>query len=153
VVGIVSAALVRSAQGGALLVSLHPDGSVGSAANVAYGTSFQSSAGGVLPCDSDGRCLVIGQDANGHAIGSAWALATSGAWTDVSIPGGFPSATAAAQVVDLNGEPGIAVQDVAAGTTVWTVYGWTGAEYEVVGCSAAGPSPDTAALDPGTCLS
>lgn len=152
VVGDLSAALVRSGAGRAVLLSLHPDGTVGSVTNVLYGAAFTAPTGAVLPCDG-GRCVVIGHQADGHAVASAWSLAANGTWSDASIPGGFLSATAVAEVVDLDGGVGVAVQDQGGGKTVWTVYGWSDGRYGTVGCAPVTGLLAAAELSADACLS
>ena len=145
-------AVFVAVKGRAALLSVDAGGAVKQVANVPYGTTFAPPAGGALPCDSAGRCLVIGKTADGKTIGSAFTLDAGGGWTDVSPPGGFRSDTDRGQVVDLDGEPGIAVQTTGEGRTVWSVYAWDSDSYQLVGCAPDGDL-DLTKLSPDVCVS
>ncbi|GAA2019357.1 hypothetical protein JL107_15565 [Nakamurella flavida] len=154
VTGDLSAALVASGTGRALLLSVGPDGAVRGLINIPYGAEFPAPTGEVLPCDSQARCVVTARQSDGRAILSAFELTGTGAWRDVSGNDAFPSATAEGRTVDLDGGLGIAVQDAADGATVWMVFGWSGERYVVVGCSAdTAADPGAVGLDLAACLS
>lgn len=145
------AALVATGPGHAALLSIKRDGGVGGAVNLLYGSTFPTPPGGQLACDSGGRCIVIAQQADGTAIASAYQVSAAGAWTDVT---GRPitSATAIAQTLAVGDGVGVAVQDQADGSTVWTVYTWDGHGYSVKGCTAAS-TPAVNTLSITSCLS
>lgn len=146
-------AVLVTVKGRAALLSIDGSGAIKQVANVPYGSTFPAPPNGVLPCDSAGRCLVIGRTTEGKAIGSAFQLGAGGGWTDVSATGGFQSATDRGQVVDLDGEPGIAVQATGSGRTVWSVYAWGGSDgYQLVGCVPDGPL-NLDQLSPESCIS
>ena len=153
--GVLSAALVVSSAGRALLLSVAPDGKVSGVIGVPYGASFPAPADGVLACDALAHCLVQGAQPDGRAILSAFELTGSGAWRDVSGDDAFPSATERAAVVDLGNQLGLAVQDEGDGPAVWVLYRWgTDDRYTVVGCAADGEPPASAAgVSPDRCLS
>ena len=153
--GVLSAALVVSSAGRALLLSVAPDGKVSGVIGVPYGASFPAPADGVLACDALAHCLVQGAQPDGRAILSAFELTAGGAWRDVSGDDAFPSATERAAVVDLGNQLGLAVQDEGDGPAVWVLYRWgTDDRYTVVGCAADGEPPASAAgVSPDRCLS
>ncbi len=152
--GDLSAALVGTATGRAVLLSVGPDGQVKGVIGVPYGASFAAPADGVLPCDGQARCAVQGTQTDGRAILSAFELTGPGAWRDVSGDDAFPSATERAAVVDLGGELGLAVQDQGDGAAVWLLYRWGGDRFTVLGCAPDGDSPPSAAdVSPELCLS
>ena len=122
------------------------------AANVTYGTSFPTPAGGQLPCDASGRCIVIAQQADGTAIASAYQVNAAGTWSDVTGPAGMTSVTAVARTLTVGDGIGVAVQDEADGSTVWIVYGWDGQGFAVKGCTASA-EPDSSNLSMDSCLS
>ena len=154
VTGDLSAALVASGTGRALLLSVGPDGAVRGLINIPYGAQFPAPEGGVLPCDAQARCIVSARQSDGRAILSAFELTGTGAWRDVSGNDAFPSATGEGRTVDLDGALGIAVQDGAPGAAVWMVFAWSGDRYAVVGCVAdTSADPSAVALDPAACLS
>jgi hypothetical protein len=151
--GDLSAALVATGSGRAVLLSVAADGQVHGVIGVPYGSAFAAPAGGVLAC-AQTRCVVEGRQSDGRAVLSAFELTGSGAWRDVSGDDAFPSATEQGAVVDIDGELAIAVQDQANGSAVWMLYTWGGDRYAVVGCAADGPVPTSvAAVSPGVCLS
>jgi hypothetical protein len=153
VTGGLSAALVGTPTGRAILLSVGGDGQVSGVIGVPYGAAFAAPSGGVLAC-AQGRCVVEGRQNDGRAILSAFELTGTGAWRDVSGDDAFPSATERAAAIDLDGELGIAVQDQAAGAPVWMLYTWGGDRYSVLGCAADGPAPTSAAaVSPSQCLS
>ena len=153
VTGELSAALVATESGRAILLSVGGDGQVSGVIGVPYGAAFSAPDGGVLAC-AQGRCVVQGRQSDGRAVLSAFELTDTGAWRDVSGDDAFPSATERAAVIDLDGELGIAVQDQADGAAVWMLYTWGGDRYAVAGCAADGPAPTSAAqVSPGLCLS
>ena len=143
VTGDLSAALVGTGSGRAILLSVAGDGQVSGVIGVPYGAAFAAPDGGVLAC-AQGRCVVQGRQSDGRAILSAFELTDTGAWRDVSGDDAFPSATERAAVIDLDGELGIAVQDQADGAAVWMLYTWGGDRYAVVGCAADGAAPASA---------
>ncbi|GGL90203.1 hypothetical protein [Nakamurella endophytica] len=153
VAGGYSAALVDTGAHRAALVSVSAGGEVGRALNVPYGADFPAPAGGALPCDSGGRCIVLASTTEGTAVASAFQLAADGSWSDVTQDGGLVSSTPVARVVDLDGEPGIAVHGGRGDATVWVVYAWGGDGYGVVGCAPAGPDLDPSALSAEQCPS
>ncbi len=153
VAGGLSAALVGTGPGRALLLSVAADGQVSGVIGVPYGTAFTPPDGGVLAC-AQARCVVSGRQNDGRAILSAFELTETGAWRDVSGDDAFPSATEQAAIVDLDGSLAIAVQDQAGGAAVWLLYTWSGDRYAVLGCAPDGPAPTTAAaVTPTACLS
>jgi hypothetical protein len=153
VTGDLSAALVGTGSGRAVLLSVAADGRVAGVIGVPYGAAFDPPAGGVLPC-AQSRCVVQGRQSDGRAILSAFELTGTGAWRDVSGDDAFPSATEQAAVIDLDGDIAIAVQDQANGAAVWMLYTWGGDRYSVVGCAADGPAPTSVGdVSPGVCLS
>jgi len=153
VTGDLSAALVGTGSGRAILLSVSGDGQVSGVIGVPYGAAFTSPAGGVLAC-AQGRCVVEGRQMDGRAILSAFELTETGAWRDVSGDDAFPSATEQAAAIDLDGELAIAVQDQADDAAVWMLYTWGGERYGVVGCSADGPPPNSLdSVSPASCLS
>lgn len=153
VTGDLSAALVGTGSGRAILLSVGADGQVSGVIGVPYGAAFDAPGDGVLAC-AQGRCVVQGRQSDGRAVLSAFELTSSGAWRDVSGDDAFPSATERAAVVDLGGELGIAVQDQAEGAAVWILYTWSGDRYTVLGCAADGSAPGSAdAVSPDQCLS
>lgn len=153
VTGDLSAALVSTGSGRAILLSVAGDGQVSGVIGVPYGAAFATPAGGVLAC-AQGRCVVEGRQTDGRAVLSAFELTDTGAWRDVSGDDAFPSATEQAAVIDLDGELAIAVQDQADGGAVWMLYTWDGQRYAVVGCSSDGPAPTSvAAVSTALCLS
>jgi len=153
VTGDLSAALVSTGSGRAILLSVAGDGQVSGVIGVPYGAAFTSPGGGVLAC-AQGRCVVEGRQTDGRAILSAFELSETGAWRDVSGDDAFPSATEQSAVIDLDGELAIAVQDQADGAAVWLLYTWGGERYAVVGCAADGPAPaSVGAVTPEKCLS
>lgn len=153
VTGDLSAALVSTGSGRAILLSVAGDGQVSGVIGVPYGAAFTSPAGGVLAC-AQGRCVVAGRQIDGRAVLSAFELTETGAWRDVSGDDAFPSATEQAAVIDLDGELAIAVQDQADDAAVWMLYTWGGERYAVVGCSADGPPPNSLdSVSPASCLS
>ena len=153
VTGELSAALVGTGSGRAILLSVAGDGQVSGVIGVPYGAAFSAPDGGVLAC-AQGRCVVQGRQSDGRAILSAFELTGTGAWRDVSGDDAFPSATERAAVIDLDGELGIVVQDQGDGAAVWMLYTWGGDRYAVVGCAADGAAPVSAsAVSPGMCLS
>ena len=153
VTGELSAALVGTGSGRAILLSVAGDGQVSGVIGVPYGAAFSAPDGGVLAC-AQGRCVVQGRQSDGRAILSAFELTDTGAWRDVSGDDAFPSATERAAVIDLDGELGIVVQDQGDGAAVWMLYTWGGDRYAVVGCAADGAAPVSAgAVSPGLCLS
>ncbi len=153
VTGELSAALVGTGSGRAILLSVAGDGQVSGVIGVPYGAAFSAPDGGVLAC-AQGRCVVQGRQSDGRAILSAFELTGTGAWRDVSGDDAFPSATERAAVIDLDGELGIVVQDQGDGAAVWMLYTWGGDRYAVVGCAADGAAPASAgAVSPEMCLS
>lgn len=153
VTGDLSAALVSTGSGRAILLSVAGDGQVSGVIGVPYGAAFSTPDGGVLAC-AQGRCVVEGKQTDGRVVLSAFELTETGAWRDVSGDDAFPSATEQAAVVDIDGELAIAVQDQADGAAVWMLYTWGGERYAVVGCSADGPAPTSVgAVSPELCLS
>lgn len=153
VTGDLSAALVGTGSGRAILLSVGADGQVSGVIGVPYGAAFDAPGDGVLAC-AQGRCVVQGRQSDGRAVLSAFELTSSGAWRDVSGDDAFPSATERAAVVDLGGELGIAVQDQADGAAVWILYTWSGDRYTVLGCAADGSAPGSAdAVSTDKCLS
>jgi hypothetical protein len=153
VAGDLSAALVGTGSGRAILLSVGPDGQVAGVIGVPYGAAFPVPSGGVLAC-AQRRCIVQGRQSDGRAILSAFELTGSGAWRDVSGDDAFPSATERAAVVDLGGELAIAVQDQGDGAAVWMLYSWAGDRFAVIGCSTDGDAPASAgAVSPEVCLS
>ncbi len=153
VAGDLSAALVGTGSGRAVLLSVAADGSVAGVIGVPYGAAFSAPDGGVLACEQ-ARCVVQGRQSDGRAILSAFELTGSGAWRDVSGDDAFPSATERAAIVELGGELGIAVQDQADGPAVWMLYRWDGDRYAVLGCAQDGAPPASLdAVSPATCLS
>ena len=154
VAGELSATLVATSAGRAVLLSLQPDGEVRGVINVPYGSSFPAPAGGVLACDPLAHCAIDARQPDGRAIVSTFELTGPGAWRDISGDDAFPSATDRSAIVDLGGELGIAVQEGADGVVVWMLYRWSGEKYTVVGCTADGPAPASAdAVTPDACLS
>ena len=152
--GDLSAALVGTPAGRAILLSVGPDGQVKGVIGVPYGASFAAPAGGVLPCDGEARCAVKGTQTDGRAILSAFELTGNGAWRDVSGDDAFPSATERAGVIDLGGELGLAVQDQGDGAAVWMLYQWSGDRFTVAGCAPDGDSPPSAGqVSQDLCLS
>ncbi len=152
--GDLSAALVSTSAGRALLLSVQPDGAVRGVINVPYGSSFPAPAGGVLACDASAHCAVEAKLGDGRAIVSTFELTGSGAWRDISGDDAFPSATDRSAVVDLGGEIGVAVQDRADAAPVWMLYRWSGERFTVVGCAPDGPAPGSPdAVAPEACLS
>lgn len=146
------AALVGTGTGRAALLALRADGTVAGVGNVVYGSTFPTQAQGRLACDSGSRCIVIAQQADGTAIASAYRVSAQGVWSEVTGQPGIASVTAKAQTVSVGGGVGVAVQDEADGSTVWTVYAWDGDGYSVKGCTAAAtPDPDALTMD--ACLS
>lgn len=153
VTGDLSAALVSTGSGRAILLSVAGDGQVSGVIGIPYGAAFAAPAGGVLAC-AQGRCVVEGRQTDGRAVLSAFELTETGAWRDVSGDDAFPSATELAAVIDLDGELAIAVQDQASGAAVWMLYTWDGERYSVVGCTADGAAPTSVgAVSPEQCLS
>ena len=153
VTGELSAALVRTGSGRAVLLSVATDGQATGVIGVPYGAAFAAPSGGVLAC-AQGRCVVEGRQSDGRAILSAFELTGTGAWRDVSGDDAFPSATEQAAVIDLDGELGIAVQDQGNGAAVWMLYTWGGDRFAVVGCAADGAVPSSIdAVSPAACLS
>ena len=153
VTGELSAALVGTGSGRAVLLSVGADGAVAGVIGVPYGAAFSAPEGGVLACEQ-ARCVVQGRQNDGRAILSAFELTGSGAWRDVSGDDAFPSATERAAIVDLGGQLGIAVQDQADGPAVWMLYTWGGDRYAVVGCAQDGAPPASVeAVSPSVCLS
>ena len=153
VAGDLSAALVGTGSGRAVLLSVGADGAVAGVIGVPYGAAFSAPDGGVLACEQ-ARCVVQGRQNDGRAILSAFELTGSGAWRDVSGDDAFPSATERAAIVELGGELGIAVQDQADGPAVWMLYTWGGDRYAVVGCAQDGAPPASVdAVSPSVCLS
>lgn len=153
VTGALSAALVGTGSGRAILLSVAGDGQVNGVIGVPYGAAFAAPGGGVLAC-AQGRCVVEGRQSDGRAILSAFELTDTGAWRDVSGDDAFPSATERAAVINLDGELGIAVQDQGDGAAVWMLYTWGGDRYAVVGCAADGAAPTSAGdVSPAACLS
>lgn len=154
VVGGLSAALVSSPGGRALLLSVRGDGTVAGVINVPYGASFPTPPGGVLPCDSQAHCAIQGVQSDGRALLSAFALTDTGAWRNVSGDDAFPSVTDRAAIVDLDGQLGLAVQDQGTGDPVWLLYRWLGDRFTVAGCAPDGDAPTTVgAVSPDKCLS
>jgi hypothetical protein len=153
VTGDLSAALVSTGSGRAILLSVAGDGQVSGVIGVPYGAAFTAPDGGVLAC-AQGRCVVEGRQSDGRAVLSAFELTETGAWRDVSGDDAFPSATEQAAVINLDGELAIAIQDQANGAAVWMLYTWGGERYAVVGCSADGPAPNSVnSVSPSACLS
>jgi len=153
VTGELSAALVGTGSGRAILLSVDAGGQVTGVIGVPYGAAFPVPDGGVLAC-AQSRCVVAGRQSDGRAILSAFELTASGAWRDVSGDDAFPSATERATVVDLDGELAIAVQDQGNGAAVWMLYTWGGDRYSVLGCAADGAAPTSVdAVSPEQCLS
>ncbi len=153
VTGDLSAALVGTGSGRAILLSVATDGQVSGVIGVPYGAAFPAPDGGVLAC-AQGKCVVQGRQSDGRAILSAFELTDSGAWRDVSGDDAFPSATERAAVIDLVGELGIAVQDQGDGAAVWMLYTWGGDRFAVAGCAADGAPPTSAGeVSPELCLS
>ena len=97
VTGELSAALVGTGSGRAILLSVGGDGQVSGVIGVPYGAAFSAPDGGVLAC-AQGRCVVQGRQSDGRAILSAFELTDTGAWRDVSGDDAFPSATERAAV-------------------------------------------------------
>lgn len=154
VIGDLSAALVSSPGGRALLLSVRGDGSAAGVINVPYGASFPTPSGGVLPCDTQGHCAVQGVQTDGRALLSAFALTDTGAWRNISGDDAFPSATDRAAVVDLDGQLALAVQDQGTGEPIWLLYRWLGDRFTVAGCAPDGDVPTSAAaVSPDKCLS
>jgi hypothetical protein len=153
VTGDLSAALVSTGSGRAILLSVAGDGQLSGVIGVPYGAAFANPAGGVLAC-AQGRCVVEGRQTDGRAVLSAFELTDTGAWRDVSGDDAFPSATEQSAVIELDGELAIAVQDLAGGAAVWMLYTWGGERYAVVGCAADGPAPNSMdSVSPDSCLS
>ena len=153
VAGDLSAALVGTGSGRAVLLSVGADGAVAGVIGVPYGAAFSAPEGGVLACEQ-ARCVVQGRQNDGRAILSAFELTGSGAWRDVSGDDAFPSATERAAIVELGGQLGIAVQDQGEGPAVWMLYTWGGDRYAVVGCAQDGAPPASVdAVSPSACLS
>lgn len=153
VTGDLSAALVGTGSGRAILLSVAGDGRVSGVIGVPYGAAFAMPAGGVLAC-AQARCVVQGRQNDGRAILSAFELTGTGAWRDVSGDDAFPSATEQAAVIDLDGDVAIAVQDQGNGAAVWMLYTWGGERYAVVGCAADGAAPTmVSAVSRSVCLS
>lgn len=153
VAGELSAALVETGSGRAILLSVAGDGQVAGVIAVPYGAVFPAPDGGVLACVL-GRCIVQARQGDGRAILSAFELTDTGAWRDVSGDDAFPSATERAAVIELDGDLGIAVQDQGDGAAVWMLYTWGGDRYAVIGCAADGAAPSSAAaVTAGMCLS
>jgi len=151
--GELSAALVGTGSGRAVLLSVGADGAVAGVIGVPYGAAFSAPEGGVLACEQ-ARCVVQGRQNDGRAILSAFELTGSGAWRDVSGDDAFPSATERAAIVELGGQLGIAVQDQADGPAVWMLYAWGGDRYAVIGCAQDGAPPASVeAVSPSVCLS
>jgi len=154
VTGELSAALVGTQAGRAILLSVGTDGQVKGVIGVPYGASFAAPSDGVLSCDSQARCAVEGTQTDGRAILSAFELTGTGAWRDVSGDDAFPSATERAGVIDLGGELGLAVQDQGDGAAVWMLYQWGGDRFTVAGCAPDSDSPPSAAqVSQDLCLS
>lgn len=154
VAGGLSAALVSSPGGRALLLSVRGDGTVAGVINVPYGASFPTPPGGVLACDGQAHCAVQGVQSDGRALLSAFALTDTGAWRNISGDDAFPSVTDRAAVVDLDGQLGLAVQDQGTGDPIWLLYRWLGDRFTVAGCTAGGDAPTSvAAVSPDQCLS
>ena len=154
VTGELSAALVGTQAGRAILLSVGPDGQVRGAIGVPYGASFAAPADGVLPCDGHSRCAVEGTQTDGRAILSAFELTGTGAWRDVSGDDAFPSATERAGVIDLGGELRLAVQDQGDGPAVWMLYQWSGDRFTVAGCAPdADTPPSVGQVSQDLCLS
>jgi hypothetical protein len=156
VVGGLGAALV-STSAGALLLSVHADGSRAGVINVPYGSTFPSPTAGRLACDVAGRCVLVARQPDGNAILSAFALSSDGGWRDVSGSGGFQSGTGVGLPVDVNGDGvlDIAVQETAGAAVGWVVFAWAGSGFEIDGCApATSQTPPTArALSMDSCLS
>jgi len=153
VAGDLSAALVGTGSGRAVLLSVGADGAVAGVIGVPYGAAFSAPEGGVLACEQ-ARCVVQGRQNDGRAILSAFELTGSGAWRDVSGDDAFPSAPERAAIVELGGQLGIAVQDQGDGPAVWMLYTWGGDRYAVVGCVQDGAPPASVdAVSPSVCLS
>jgi len=153
VAGDLSAALVGTGSGRAVLLSVGADGAVAGVIGVPYGAAFSAPEGGVLACEQ-ARCVVQGRQNDGRAILSAFELTGSGAWRDVSGDDAFPSATERAAIVELGGQLGIAVQDQGDGPAVWMLYTWGGDRFAVVGCAQDGAPPASVdAVSPSACLS
>lgn len=125
-------------------MAIRADGSSASILAVPYGVTFPTPPGGVLPCDSGGRCLISATTGDGGVV-TAFGLGDDGRLTDLSPPDGFVSVGVPAQILDLDGEPGVAVLEVPGSEPVWTVYSWSGDTYGPVGCTT-GSSPDLAEL-------
>lgn len=154
VTGELSAALVGTQAGRAILLSVGPDGQVKGVIGVPYGASFAAPADGVLPCDGQARCAVQGTQTDGRAILSAFELTGTGAWRDVSGDDAFPSATERAGVIDLGGELGLAVQDQGDAAAVWMLYQWSGDRFTVAGCAPDADTPPGAGqVSQDLCLS
>ena len=154
VTGELSAALVGTQAGRAILLSVGSDGQVKGVIGVPYGASFPAPADGVLPCDGQARCAVQGTQTDGRAILSAFELTGTGAWRDVSGDDAFPSATERAGVIDLGGELGLAVQDQGDGAAVWMLYQWSGDRFTVAGCAPdADTPPSVGQVSQDLCLS
>ncbi len=154
VAGGLSAALVSSPGGRALLLSVRSDGTVAGVINVPYGASFPTPPGGVLACDGQAHCAVQGVQSDGRALLSAFALTDTGAWRNISGDDAFPSVTDRAAIVDLDGQLGLAVQDQGTGDPVWLLYRWLGDRFTVAGCTAGADAPTSvAAVSPDQCLS
>ena len=152
--GDLSAGLVGTQAGRAILLSVDPDGQVKGVIGVPYGASFPAPADGVLPCDGQARCAVLGTQTDGRAILSAFELTGTGAWRDVSGDDAFPSATERAAVIDLGGELGLAVQDQGDGAAVWMLYQWSGDRFTVAGCAPDADTPPSAGqVSQDLCLS
>lgn len=153
VTGGLSAALVGTGSGRAVLLSVGTDGAVAGVIGVPYGAAFAVPDGGVLAC-AQARCVVQGRQSDGRAILSAFELVGTGAWRDVSGDDAFPSATERAAIVELDGELGIAVQDQGDGPAVWMLYTWGGDRYAVAGCAPDGAPPvSVTAVTTAACLS
>lgn len=154
VVNGLSAALVASPGGRALLLSVRGDGTAAGVINVPYGAGFPTPPGGILPCDGQGHCAVQGVQTDGRALLSAFALTDTGAWRNISGDDAFPSVTDRAAVVDLDGQLGLAVQDQGTGDPIWLLYRWLGDRFTVAGCAPDGDAPASVdAVSPDQCLS
>ncbi len=156
VAGSLSAALA-TAPGGAVLLAAKPTGTIVGAMNVPYGVTFPAPAGGVLPCDTSGRCFVLATQHGGNSVISAFALGSDGSWRDVTASGGFRSDTPIGAVADVTGDGllDVAVQASVAGRAVWRVLVWSGDGFAVLGCAPATDSasavPPAARLSPAAC--
>lgn len=149
VVGELSMAVVSMPGGRTAAMAIRSDGSSASILAIPYGITFPTPAGGVLPCDSGGRCLVAATTPDGGVV-TALGLGADGKLTDLSPPDGFVSVGVPAQIVDLDGEPGVAVLEVPGTEPVWTVYSWIGDTYGPAGCTT-GSTPDLAELAMSLC--